>query len=569
MPLSGTDGDTPDGDVPDGDVPDGDVPDGDVPVGDLCQRCEQDPDCGGTENYCMEDLSGTKFCARLCGEDAPCPSDYRCADIFSGTGEVSSSQCLPQSGYCDASGDGDEHPAGAQGFCEPCDTHDDCGGVFDRCLPAADSQTYCGTDCAHDQPCNFPNTYCKRISETVRQCWPISNDCRNLSPDGDVPDGDYPNGDYPDGDYPDGDWPDGDLPFECTFDSDCPPGQICDLLECVDILCSPCNSFFDCGSIFTECIDGGCATDCSMGSACPTGYRCESMDIFDAYCVPTSGSCQQTPDGDADGDTPDGDQDPGCSGPCSDDFYDCQGDGLCVCDYGEKTLYDCLEVCLEGGYAEFVECSYDEEYAHDLCWCSDETIAYCAGYTGSDICCTLDDPCDFARNDTCDCDGKCAWDATDCAAPDGDIDNDVDSDPDSDSAQATGACADPIVISSLPYQHAYTTVNGPDTLTASGCEEDGWAMSGGSGPERVYRLEARAGQSLGIRVESDFDAVLTARTPCGSSPDECLGSDAEFGAGTQVEELGITINQDFTLFITVDGYRNANQGNYTLTVEEN
>ncbi len=39
---------------------------------------------------------------------------------------------------------------------------------------------------------------------------------------------------------------------------------------------------------------------------------------------------------------------------------------------------------------------------------------FCAGYTGSDTCCTDSNPCGNANDDTCDCGGACAWDATDC-----------------------------------------------------------------------------------------------------------------------------------------------------------
>ncbi len=40
----------------------------------------------------------------------------------------------------------------------------------------------------------------------------------------------------------------------------------------------------------------------------------------------------------------------------------------------------------------------------------------CAGYTGTDTeCCRGGDPCGFAWNGTCDCDGACSWDEDECS----------------------------------------------------------------------------------------------------------------------------------------------------------
>jgi hypothetical protein len=45
----------------------------------------------------------------------------------------------------------------------------------------------------------------------------------------------------------------------------------------------------------------------------------------------------------------------------------------------------------------------------------------CPGYEGFDVdCCLLDDPCGWADDGYCDCDGTCDWDAADCGdGPDG------------------------------------------------------------------------------------------------------------------------------------------------------
>lgn len=43
----------------------------------------------------------------------------------------------------------------------------------------------------------------------------------------------------------------------------------------------------------------------------------------------------------------------------------------------------------------------------------------CPGYQGFDVeCCTMDDPCGWADDGFCDCDGACPWDEADCADAD-------------------------------------------------------------------------------------------------------------------------------------------------------
>jgi hypothetical protein len=42
----------------------------------------------------------------------------------------------------------------------------------------------------------------------------------------------------------------------------------------------------------------------------------------------------------------------------------------------------------------------------------------CPGYEGNDTyCCVLDDPCFWAADGLCDCEGTCDWDIPDCGAP--------------------------------------------------------------------------------------------------------------------------------------------------------
>jgi len=48
---------------------------------------------------------------------------------------------------------------------------------------------------------------------------------------------------------------------------------------------------------------------------------------------------------------------------------------------------------------------------------SDSDADWCPGYSGVDECCQVSDPCDWANDDICDCDGHCSWDANDCTPP--------------------------------------------------------------------------------------------------------------------------------------------------------
>ena len=43
-----------------------------------------------------------------------------------------------------------------------------------------------------------------------------------------------------------------------------------------------------------------------------------------------------------------------------------------------------------------------------------DTDDYCTGYEGEDSCCMNSDPCGYADDEYCDCEGLCAWDYTDC-----------------------------------------------------------------------------------------------------------------------------------------------------------
>ena len=169
---------------------------------------------------------------------------------------------------------------------------------------------------------------------------------------------------------------------------------------------------------------------------------------------------------------PDGDGGNGqCYGFCSeDDEPFCVEDNLCRCNSSQWMLVNCREYCEDKNYAGFESCGYNPDTdifgcncfadfckgytgsklccqnhnpcrldGNEVCDCGgtcewdsedcsgqpqpdgDEELYYCPGYTGTDSCCTVDNPCNYDHNHRCECGGACAWDYDDCSAgPDGD-----------------------------------------------------------------------------------------------------------------------------------------------------
>jgi len=253
------------------------------------------------------------------------------------TGCGSGMACDPGTGKCETVN------AGSQGFCEPCGSDADCQ-ENGKCLADQTGNQFCGTDC-RTESCTYANTYCRRLDENTRQCWPLSNLCASTCNCSTVncsthftcnpadcscqPDSTHCNStgcatgytcDYTSGQCQEGGGSDEDdcclNPYVCgfsmecntatctcqypsgycSFDSDCPAGYTCDWYSstCEEIYCKSCSGsgMLDCGFRNT-CNNGYCATTCYFDSDCPSSARCEVLDPFwgDAYCTPRSGSC--------------------------------------------------------------------------------------------------------------------------------------------------------------------------------------------------------------------------------------------------------------------------------------
>jgi hypothetical protein len=95
------------------------------------------------------------------------------------------------------------------------------------------------------------------------------------------------------------------------------------------------------------------------------------------------------------------------------------GDNLCCKEFNTDGEVPCPFLTGNGVCDCGDNCSWDTGDCTGTDTGSDtgtDTAAYCAGYTGTDDCCTDADPCGYAGDGYCDCGGYCAWDATDCGA---------------------------------------------------------------------------------------------------------------------------------------------------------
>lgn len=81
--------------------------------------------------------------------------------------------------------------------------------------------------------------------------------------------------------------------------------------------------------------------------------------------------------------------------------------------YWDSSSYCCLtdDPC---GWADDDFCDCNGTCSWDSADCGGSNSEYCPGYTGLSSCCTQADSCDYAADGYCDCDGMCDWDSADC-----------------------------------------------------------------------------------------------------------------------------------------------------------
>ena len=146
------------GDRGSGKNPGADLEAGDIESGPMGTPCNDNDDCGF--GYCIEGPDG-KICTHTCIPD--CPSGWTCQGTDLGGPDLEFI-CIPD--YFD--------------LCEPCKSHDECGGLEDLCIQAGIEGTFCGTYCAveSDCPASFScNSSLTIEGDTVLQCVPLSSSC--------------------------------------------------------------------------------------------------------------------------------------------------------------------------------------------------------------------------------------------------------------------------------------------------------------------------------------------------------------------------------------------------------
>lgn len=70
-----------------------------------CSACNDDDDCGGNGNLCLNLGYVVNFCGVTCSVESDCPNGYTCAGVSDSSGNIVSYQCLT---YCWLYGDDDD-----------------------------------------------------------------------------------------------------------------------------------------------------------------------------------------------------------------------------------------------------------------------------------------------------------------------------------------------------------------------------------------------------------------------------------------------------------------------------
>jgi hypothetical protein len=483
--------------------------DGACEAGETCTTCEADcGPCGGAGDCCEVQSApgcgdpGIQAC--VCAQD-----DYCCATAWDSVcvGEVEDFGC----GACD--GGGDDFCPGYTGTSSCCTGTDPCDWGSDGICDCQGTCAWDGEDCG-------PTSFCgDGACDPDESCTTCEQDCGPCGGGGD-----------------------------CCEAQDGPGCGDAAIQACVcaqDDFC--CTNTWDSVCV-GEVEEFGCGA-CGGGGEdyCP-GYTGTSS------CCTTSDPCGWAADSICD-----------CQGTCTWDTADCGGGGpVCgdgACDPDETCLSceadcgpcggagDCCAVqdgpgCGDAAIQACV-CAQDdfcctntwdslcvgevEEFGCGACGGGGDE--FCPGYTGGSACCAPDDPCDWAADGICDCQGTCGWDAGDCGGGstcgDGACDADenctsceVDCGPcggggDCCELQDTPGCGDAAVQMCVCEQDAFCCTNLWDSICVDEVEEFGCGNCGGGptcgdgvcdGTENCSNCEADCG-------------------PCGGGGDCCTVQD--------------------------------------------
>ena len=203
----------------------------------LCEPCTQGGACG-YDAGCVPLASGGNVCGMNCLQDSGCPAGFSCREV---TG-ITTSQCVPDSGDCEALG--------------LCEDSGDCPDG-EKCL-----QKSCVQGCYNDGGC--PNGMVCEAADCVPPC---ASDTDCTAPSLCEADGHCR------------------APGSCQSGADCEPGDHCDKVSgaCED----GCLQDADCQDASQLCDAKAC-----VPKGCLHNYQCG----FGEECEDVSGACVPTPD---------------------------------------------------------------------------------------------------------------------------------------------------------------------------------------------------------------------------------------------------------------------------------
>ena len=201
---------------------------GDTP---FCGNCSITDDCieGGAVCVGMDD--GTQTCMRACDYDTDCPNGFECLAMEGKTANgsrVSSKQCYPTNGSCDANFCKDSRDCVQNAECvnnvcvvpttnlNECNRHSDCDGygIYNTCYKNSDGESYCAATCYTDEQCDIGyNCYLTKSKSSSMRSNPLDSGICLTVKDG-----------------------------SCIFSADCGDGMVCNNGKCA----VTCKSDRDC-----------------------------------------------------------------------------------------------------------------------------------------------------------------------------------------------------------------------------------------------------------------------------------------------------------------------------------
>ena len=252
----------------------------------LCRACQEDDDCGGPLDRCLEVGESGKFCAKDCNLTRECPAGYRCRSIgadawqcipavgdcttncqITGCDDIDFPFCNPSSGHCQ------EQLAP----CDPCATNDACGPEA-RCV-GLDGVRHCLPTCERQAP-TCPAGFSCETSLAQPLCLPLSGTCDRCANQLCGPLSPYCN-------------PATGTCTECLATLDCASGLVCAESSRLCLAKGPtCTVGGEpCAAPYAHCFEGRCV-ECISTADCPEdglichNFRCYGEDFCQRVTCP-------------------------------------------------------------------------------------------------------------------------------------------------------------------------------------------------------------------------------------------------------------------------------------------